>query len=82
MVLTQPTSNRTLPIQLAQRAANAVRELLAETAAGNTTRSYASALRDWVGWHALRHELTLPVPEANALQFVVDHVVRRPAEGD
>lgn len=34
-----------LPEQLAQQAADAVRELLAEAAAENTTRSYTSALR-------------------------------------
>lgn len=44
-----------LPEQLAQQAADAVRELLAEAAAANTTRSYASALRYWrVGRESLR----------------------------
>ena len=60
------------------------RELLAEAAAENTTRSYTSALRYWAGWHAARYgiELTLPVSEAVVLQFVVDHVQRRSAEGE
>ena len=82
--LAQPAASLTLPIQLAQQAADAVRELLAEAAAANTTRSYASALRYWAGWHAARYgiELSLPVPEATVLQFVVDHAVRRSAEGD
>jgi integrase len=82
--LAQPASSLMLPIQLAQQAADAVRELLAEAAAANTTRSYASALRYWAGWHAARYgvEFTLPVPEATVLQFVVDHVVRRSAEGE
>jgi hypothetical protein len=82
--LAQPASSLMLPIQLAQQVANAVRELLAEAAAANTTRSYTSALRYWAGWHAARYgiELTLPVPEATVLQFVVDHVVRRSAEGE
>jgi len=31
-----------------------VRELLAEAAAANTTRSYAAALRYWAGWHQAR----------------------------
>ncbi len=55
-----------LPEQLAQQAADAVRELLAEAAAENTTRSYTSALRYWAGWHVARYgiELALPVPEA------------------
>ena len=82
--LVQPALSLMLPDQLAQQAADAVRELLAEAAAANTTRSYTSALRYWAGWHAARYgiELTLPVPEAAVLQFVVDHVVRRSAEGE
>jgi hypothetical protein len=58
--------------------------LLAEAAAANTMRSYASALRYWAGWHAARYgiEMTLSVVEATVLQFVVDHVVRRSAEGE
>jgi hypothetical protein len=79
--LAQPAARLTLPVLLAQPAADAVRELLAEAAAANTTRSYASALRYWVGWHAARYslELDLPVP---VLQFVVDHMARRSAEGE
>ena len=82
--LAQPAASLALPIQLAQQAADAVRELLVEAAAANTTRSYASALRSWAGWLAARYglELTLPVPEATVLQFVVDHVVRRSADGE
>ena len=82
--LGEPASSLALPIQLAQQAADAVRELLAEAAAANTTRSYASALRYWAGWHAARYgiELTLPVAEATVLQFVVDHVMRRSADGE
>jgi len=82
--LTQTVPGMALPVQLAQQAADAVRELLAEAAAENTTRSYASALRYWAGWHAARYgvELTLPVAEAAVLQFVVDHVVRRNADGE
>jgi integrase len=58
--------------------------LLAEAAAANTTRSYASALRYWAGWHAARYGIgmTLPVSEATVLQFVVDHVVRRSVDGE
>ncbi len=82
--LAETASGMALPVQLAQQAADAVRELLAEAAAENTTRSYASALRYWAGWHQARYgiELTLPVPEAAVLQFVVDHVMRRNADGD
>lgn len=70
--------------QLARQAADAVRELLAEAAAENTTRSYISARRYWAGWHAARYgiELALPVSEATVLQFVVDHVQRRSADGE
>ncbi|UTA53164.1 site-specific integrase [Lysobacter soli] len=82
--LPQAVSGMALPAQLAQQAANAVRELFAEAAAENTTRSYAGALRYWAGWHVARYgfELTLPVPETVVLQFVVDHVVRRNADGE
>lgn len=67
-VLSQPASSLVLPEQLAQQGADAVRELLAEAAAANTTRSYTSALRYWAGWHAARYgiELTLPVAEGAA----------------
>lgn len=73
-----------MPAQLAQQSADAVRELLAEAAAANTTRSYASALCYGAGWHATRYgiELALPVPEETVLQFVVDHVQRRSIEGE
>ncbi|MBN6150152.1 site-specific integrase [Xanthomonas sp. AmX2] len=82
--LVQTVHQLVLPEQLAQQAADAVRELLAEAAAENTTRSYTSALRYWAGWHAARYgiELTLPVPEATVLQFVVDHVQRRSTDGE
>ncbi|GLQ99263.1 hypothetical protein GCM10007863_36830 [Dyella mobilis] len=48
-VLAQPAFSLALPIQQAQQAADAVRKLLAEAAAANTTRSYSSALRYWAG---------------------------------
>lgn len=72
-----------LPEQLANTAADAVRELLAEAAAANTTRSYATALRYWAGWHQARfgEEFSLPLAEATVIQFVVDHVARTNAEG-
>lgn len=77
------TIHLVLPEQLAQQAANAVRELLAEAAAANTTRSYATALRYWAGWHQGRYglELTLPVSEAVVIQFLVDHIQRKNATG-
>lgn len=81
--LASPAFQLLLPAQLAEQAANAVRELLAEAAAANTTRSYASALRYWAGWHRARYgiELVLPVNEAVVMQFVVDHVARRGKHG-
>lgn len=77
------TTSLVLPEQLAQNAANAVRELLAEAAAENTTRSYATALRYWAGWHQGRYgvELALPVSEAVVIQFLVDHILRKHKTG-
>lgn len=71
------------PEQLAASAAAAVREILAEAASANTTRSYASALRYWAAWFQGRYgaALTLPVPEAAVVQFVVDHVARTTKAG-
>jgi integrase len=81
--LAAPASSLVLPEQLAQQAADAVRELLAEAAAANTTRSYAAALRYWAGWHQARFgiELTLPVTEAVVIQFLVDHIQRKNKTG-
>lgn len=72
-----------LPEHLAQQAADAVRELLAEAAAANTTRSYAAALRYWAGWHQARFgvELALPASEAAVIQFLVDHIQRKSKSG-
>lgn len=77
--LASPAAGIVLPEQLAQQAADAVRELLAEAAAANTTRSYATALRYWAGWHLGRFgtELTLPVNEVVVIQFLVDHIQRK-----
>lgn len=81
--LASPAAGLVLPEQLAQQAADAVRELLAEAAAANTTRSYASALRYWAGWHQARfgYEMAMPLPEAAVIQFIVDHLVRRNGDG-
>lgn len=81
--LCAPASSLVLPEQLAQQAADAVRELLAEAAAANTTRSYAAALRYWAGWHQARFgiELTLPVTETVVIQFLVDHIQRKNKSG-
>src|SRR5262249_25140273 len=76
--LASPAAQLLLPEQLAAEAADAVRELLAEAAAANTTRSYASALRYWAGWHRARFGvgLTLPVGDATVIQCLVDHIQR------
>lgn len=81
--LSATTTALVLPEQLAAQAAEAVRELLAEAAAANTTRSYATALRYWAGWYQARYgaELALPLSEAVVMQFVVDHVARRREDG-
>ncbi|MBL0041653.1 MAG: site-specific integrase [Xanthomonadales bacterium] len=78
-----PAVHVLLPTQLAHQAATAVRELLAEAAAANTTRSYGSALRYWAGWHQARYgvDLALPLSEAAVIQFLVDHIVRRGKAG-
>lgn len=72
-----------LPEQLAAGAAEAVREIFAEAASANTTRSYASALRYWAAWFQGRYGRTiaLPVPPAAVVQFVVDHLVRKSKSG-
>ena len=72
-----------LPDQLAANAADAVREILAEAASANTTRSYASALRYWAAWFQGRYgtAIALPVSESAVVQFVVDHVARRSKTG-
>ncbi|NJC30410.1 integrase [Xanthomonas arboricola] len=71
------------PERLAAQAAEAVRELLAEAAAANTIRSYATALRYWAAWFQGRfgQPITLPVPEPAVVQFVVDHLARRGRTG-
>ncbi|XAI97171.1 hypothetical protein [Dolichospermum phage Dfl-JY45] len=56
----------------------AVREIAQSAIAANTRRSYTSGLAYWLAWHAARFggELTLPVPEAVVIQFLVDHFGR------
>ncbi len=82
-VLPASATTLLLPEQLAAKAADAVRELLAEAAAANTTRSYATALRYWAGWYQARFgaEMTLPLSEAVVIQFLVDHILRRSKAG-
>lgn len=58
--------------------ADAVRQIFAEAASANTTRSYATALRYWTGWHWARYgdRLQMPLPAASVVQFIVDHLAR------
>jgi integrase len=71
------------PDALAASAAEAVRDILAEAASVNTTRSYQSALRYWAAWFHGRFGLpiVLPVPGTAVVQFIVDHVARRSKAG-
>lgn len=82
-LLTKTALERLRPEDLAASAAEAVREILAEAASANTTRSYASALRYWAAWYQGRYgtSIMVPVPEAAVVQFIVDHVARRSKVG-
>src|SRR5438270_9567463 len=70
------------PTQLSEITARAVEELLREGESQNTLVSYRSALRYWAAWFGLRYgtQITLPLPAAAVLQFIVDHA-QRTAEG-
>lgn len=71
------------PDQLGQMAEDAMRTLLAEGESDNTIRSYQTALRYWAAWFGLRYRqpISLPVPTAVVLQFIVDHAQRKTADG-
>lgn len=64
--------------------ARAAQEFVAEGTPVNTARSYASALRYWAAWYALRYGQAFdgtPVSVAVASQFIVDHLERKTAHG-
>ena len=64
--------------------ARAAQEFVADGTPANTTRSYASALRYWAAWFALRYGQPFgeaPVSVAVASQFVVDHLQRHTNDG-
>jgi integrase len=65
------------------RAQSALKELLAEGDSANTAASYRSALKYWAAWFGLRYgcDLTLPVPAATVIQFVLDHAARQADSG-
>ncbi|WP_313206931.1 site-specific integrase [Stenotrophomonas sp.] len=72
------------PSHLASAAQQAVREILAEAAAANTTRSYATALRYWAAWYQGRYgaQIALPLPPTVIVQFLVDHLTRSGKDGE
>jgi integrase len=71
------------PHELSDVTAHAVEELLREGESRNTVASYRAALRYWAAWFALRYgvQITLPVPPAAVLQFIVDHAQRTTNKG-
>lgn len=79
---THESANGTVD-QLGPAALRAVQALFAEGESPNTVTSYRSALRYWSGWHDLRYgsPLSLPVPTAVVVQFIVDHASRQIQEG-
>lgn len=70
------------PLTLSASSTDAVREVFAEAASANTTRSYATALRYWAGWYAGRYgrPIEMPLDPSCVIQFVVDHLARRSGE--
>lgn len=72
------------PAALDAATQRATDEFLAEGTPANTARSYASAMRYWAAWYALRYGDALPaqaVPVTVVNQFVVDHLERRVGTG-
>lgn len=71
------------PEQLSELTQKAVDELMREGESQNTLASYRAALRYWAAWYGLRYgqAITLPLPPACVLQFVVDHAQRQTAQG-
>jgi integrase len=81
----RPTRVPTLdPAVLDAAAAHAAEEFVIEGTPPNTARSYASALRYWAAWYALRYGKVFgeqPVSVAVASQFVLDHLERKSKDG-
>ncbi|WP_369423034.1 site-specific integrase [Leptothrix ochracea] len=61
----------------------ALRALMREGESPHTRRSYQSALRYWMAWHALRYgqPLAVPVDATVVVQFVLDHAGHRSSDG-
>ena len=64
------------PQQLGSMAEEAEKALLRQGESKNTLLSYRSALRYWAAWFAARYHrpITLPVPTAAVIQYIVDYV--------
>jgi integrase len=70
---------------LSDNAREAAKAFIAAGTAANTVRSYRSALAYWSAWLRLRYGRVLgesPLPEAVALQFILDHLARPLDNGD
>lgn len=72
------------PAVLDAASVRAAEEFVAEGTPANTARSYASALRYWAAWYALRYGHTFgdgPIPVVVATQFALDHLQRQTKAG-
>ncbi|WP_313140350.1 integrase [Stenotrophomonas sp.] len=71
------------PARLSAQAAAATDQIAAAAASVNTTRNYRAALRYWAGWYLGRYgqALSLPLPAAAVMQFIVDHRERDTPQG-
>lgn len=72
------------PAVLDAASVRAAEEFVADGTPANTARSYASALRYWAAWYALRYGQPFgdaPLPVAVATQFVLDHLQRQTKAG-
>ena len=71
------------PHELSDMTAQAVADLLREGESLNTQLSYRSALRYWAAWYGIRYgaQISLPLPAACVLQFIVDHAQRTTPKG-
>lgn len=67
--------SRHAPFKLSETAWASIDQLLGQSAAANTTRSYAAARRLFMGWWLLTfaRPFTLPVPPEALAQFIADY---------
>lgn len=79
-LLIEPPTAINDPNWLSAEAEKAVQAFLYEGQSRNTTRTYATALRYWGAWHALRFGRPIegPVSVTAVLQFVIDHLEHQP----